>query len=243
MDTTYTKWSDLRGKIEQELDLNEETFVTLPELIQYANSAIDEAEKMVLELYQDYFLTPWQPTLVNGTAGYTLPATIWGNKIRLAYYTTAGDTQPTYKISRIPLHETMYVSPMDDYRFMITQAPPQTTDGPVDGGIRFQLFPPSRESGTPITVFYIRHANRIVDDGSQIDIPEATAFIEWYIRVKVYRKEGHFLLQDAEAELEKQRQFLRESLDQMSPDETELITGDMSFYYEFYTNGYNGSGF
>lgn len=243
MDTTYTRWTDLKSKIENELDLNEETFITAAELIQYANSGIEEAEKMVMELYQDYFLASFQPTIVTGTADYVMPTSIWGNKIRMVVFSD-GQSPPvnTYRMRRIPLHKVPFVGTNDDYQFLLTQAPPTTTDGPADGGIRFKVVPTPRSDmpANGVTIWYLRFANRVVDDTSQIDIPEATAFIEWYIRVKVYRKEGHFLLQDAVAELEKQRQILRESLDSMAPDEEECLEPDMSFYVDFYSNGYNG---
>ena len=52
----YWAWSEIRSKIEQECDLEDEDFVRRDELLAYCNEAIDEAEAEIHSLYEDYFL-------------------------------------------------------------------------------------------------------------------------------------------------------------------------------------------
>ena len=52
----YWEWSEIRTKIEQECDLEDEDFVRRDELLAYCNEAIDEAEAEIHSLYEDYFL-------------------------------------------------------------------------------------------------------------------------------------------------------------------------------------------
>ena len=64
-------WATLRAKIQRDLDLQDEIFITNTELLGYANEAIDEAEQEVLTIYEDYFLTNENLALVTGTAEYS----------------------------------------------------------------------------------------------------------------------------------------------------------------------------
>ena len=62
----------IRTKLKQDLDLEQEQFVTASELTGYINEAIDDAEAIIHGLYRDYFLTQENLSLVNGTKEYAL---------------------------------------------------------------------------------------------------------------------------------------------------------------------------
>lgn len=226
-------WGQLKALVKSELDLDEETFIDDTELMNYANRAIDEAEQLVMSIYQDYFRTKYSPPLVNGTSEYVMPTDIYANKIRFIQYSNGSKK---YKVNRIKTAEIAHVNSGDDYLFDIEH---KASTGSSDPGIRFVLYPASRETGTPMTIWYIRNATRLVDDNSAIDVPEAINFMRQYIAVMVFRKELHPLLQASEADLERQRVMLKETLDQMAPDDYELIDQDMSFYEDF-ANEMNG---
>ncbi len=48
---------EMKNKLEVDLDLQDETFVTTDELIGYFNEALTESESEMITLNQDYFLT------------------------------------------------------------------------------------------------------------------------------------------------------------------------------------------
>jgi hypothetical protein len=77
---------------------------------------------------------------------------------------------------------------------------------------------------------YIRNANRVADDSSIIDLPEAMNFIFAYVKVRVYTKEVNPLVQLALSDLEAQRTYLQTTLSSMTVDDDNDIAPDMSFY-------------
>ena len=68
----YWTWLEIRTKVQRDLDLEGESFITGAELLGYANEAIDEVERQVLTLCEDYFITRSVLTLVPGQEEYSL---------------------------------------------------------------------------------------------------------------------------------------------------------------------------
>ena len=77
----YWTWAELKDKVQRDLDLEGEVFINETELLGYANEAIDEVERQVHTLYEDYFLTKAVISLVDGTEEYALPTDIYAFKI------------------------------------------------------------------------------------------------------------------------------------------------------------------
>ena len=96
--TRFWTLAEFRAKLRMDLDLEEETFVRPQELDDYINEAIDEAESEIHGLYEDYFLTRSQVSLVQGQEEYDMPDNIYGDKIRRIMY---NNTSTVYKIKRI----------------------------------------------------------------------------------------------------------------------------------------------
>lgn len=217
-------WSELKEKIEADLDLQEEVMITDSELLGYCNEAIDEAEAEILNMYQNYFKTSAYVSLVDGTSSYSLPSDIYAAKILFIQHDDGTDH---YKIERINDIEKADVEDDDDYMFDI--------ENPTAGeGQKLILYPAAKTtSSTIVKLWYIRNANRLTGDTSVLDIPESANFIIQYCKVKCMEKEVHPLLQKAMADLEKQRELLKQTLDQMIPDENETIEPDVSFYNDF----------
>jgi hypothetical protein len=216
-------WADLKAEIKKDLDLEEEIFIDDTELMSYGNKGLDECEADIHTLYEDYYLRTANITLVNGTALYSLPTDIYGNKIRLLQY---DDGTTKYEIKRIlDLRKIADIDSNSDYSYFIVN-----TD--VTTGIQIKLVPASRESSTTtVTIYYLRNAERITSDASKIDIPEFKMFLYLYVKCKCAEKEQHPLLQNWIDELQAQRQKMRETLADMVPDDAGL-EADMSFYYE-----------
>ncbi len=73
---------EIRTKVEQDLDTEDELFIQPSELIGYINEAIDEAEANIVTLYEDYFLTRAPIFLVTGQNSYPVPGNIYADKVR-----------------------------------------------------------------------------------------------------------------------------------------------------------------
>lgn len=214
-------YGEAASKLSVELDLQEEKFVGPDELMGIFNDAIDEAEQNVLNLFEDYLLAEKTYTLVNGQDRYEMPDDIYANKIRYLWF---NDNSFRYQIKRTRAN----ILPFSDLPSAIYSYQIQHRD-PVEG-ITIKLSPAVTHSGPFMFMQYIRNANRVTDDSSVIDIPEAMNFIFAYVKVRVMTKESNPLLQIAMADLETQRNFLQTTLKSMTVDDDNEIMPDLSFY-------------
>lgn len=222
-------YSEIKTKIEEDLDLEDETFITDNELLAYANEAVDEAEAEIHTVYEDYFLTKASLALVQGTEEYALPEDIYGNKIRRIMYRNGGDV---YTVARIRdwrkfeeyTLELAYQS-STRYRYFIINS--------TVGAPKIVLSPPAKEtSAANVTIWYLRNANRFTDDDSECDIPEFVSFVIQYMKVRCYEKEGNPLVQKALADLEQQRAQMNATLTAMVVDDDNEMEPDLSIYNE-----------
>jgi hypothetical protein len=217
------KYCEAREKIQDDLDLQEELFVTPGELLGYFNDAIDEAEAIVHSLYEDYFLTEDRITTAAGVVRYPLPSDIFANKLRLVSLVDGCCLEPLKRIrlkdrAKMGLCTTGDVIGFDiEHRSAVE-------------GVTMRLFPDGLFGGQVIQRNYIRNANRLVDDESLIDIPEGMAFIFAYVKLQCYSKETHPLVEKAVAELDFQRKALAIVLSAMVPDGDNFIEPDLGFY-------------
>lgn len=154
-------FKELRDKLEVDLDLQDETFVTPNELIGYFNEGIEEAESEILKIDEDYFLTSAPVLLVAGQAAYPYPANIYAYKVRGVVYANGSVIYSVKRFRRKNKFERLafaaQYSGTEDYMWYPTNDTP--------GSPTFNLMPPARETATdtfqPMTMEYIRHANRI----------------------------------------------------------------------------------
>lgn len=225
---TFFTWAQIRTKVKQDLDLEDEVFVTDAELLSYCNEAIDEAEAEIHTLYEDYFLTKDPITLVQGTSDYDLPANIYAHKIRRVIYQK---NSTIYTIERMKDWKKFEQKAVVDlypgtnyYQYLIINSTP--------GQPQISLVPTAQESGAYVTVWYIRNAERMVDDSSVCDIPEFINFIYQYIKVRVYEKELNPNKDTAIAVLQQQRTLMQSTLATMVPDADNTIEMDLTYYDE-----------
>lgn len=225
----YWTLSELRTKVEKDLDVEDETFISQAEMLTYFNEAIDEAEAEIHSICEDYFLSSTTVTLVNGTDEYSLPSDIYANKIRAVIYKNGATV---YKLDRLRDWKKLY-----DYSLNLTGT---TVAGDYDwflvnrtaGSPKIVFTPPVTEDGTYITVWYLRNANRLSADADVCDIPEFANFVIQYVKVRCYEKEGHPNLQKALYDLQMQRQQMTDTLTTMVPDNENEIEADLSHYEE-----------
>ena len=227
---TYWTYAEIKAKIENDLDLKQETFITPEEMMGYCNEAIDEAESEIHTLYEDYFLTKANIALVNGTAEYSLPTNIYANKIRAIVYDNGSET---YAIKRFKEFDKFLDIALTNryvtdqwYRYIIV-------NNSATAGMKIYLVPKAREtSSTNITVWYIRNANKITLDADKVDIPEFANFIIQYMKVRCYEKEGNPNLPKAIQDLEQQRKQMIDTLTAMIPDAENELEKDFTYYEE-----------
>jgi hypothetical protein len=72
----------IKDKVEDDLDLQEETFISAEAMLKFANQAVRSAEAIICNTNEDYFLTPKAIPLFSGVSEYDLPAGIYAAKIR-----------------------------------------------------------------------------------------------------------------------------------------------------------------
>jgi hypothetical protein len=226
--STFFNWAQIKSKVQKDLDIEDEVFVTATELMSYCNEAIDEAEAEIHDLYEDYFLNKATITLVQGTSDYALPSDIYAQKIRRIIYQN-GST--IYTVSRMKDWQKFEQKAITDlypgtnwYSYLLINA---SSAGPM-----ISFVPTAQESGAFITVWYLRNSTRITDDTSICDIPEFINFIYQYIKCRVYEKEMNPNAQAAIAILQSQRELMQGTLASMVPDADNSIEMDLSIYRE-----------
>lgn len=224
----YWTLSQIRTKINRDLDLEAENFVRTEEMTDYINEGIDEAEAEIHSLYEDYFLSRATVTLVAGQEEYSLPADIYAQKIRRVVY---NNTSSIYKIKRsgdwkkfekYAIAETFETSDIYEY-FILNESA---------GTPKLLLVPKSRDTGPYMTIWYIRQANRLENADDVCDIPEFVNFVMQYVKARVYEKEVHPNAGQARVDLEHQRRLMQGTLTAAQPDAENNIELDMSSYEE-----------
>lgn len=224
----YWTWGEIKTKVQQDLDLEEELFITPSELLAYGNEAVDEAEAEIHSIYEDYFLTKSAITLVQGQSEYDLPTNIYANKIRGIIYRNGTTWYPVMRIRDWKKFEK-YTSDVvnqstADYQYMIINS--------TAGSPKVLLSPSARESGNYLTMWHLRNANRFTVDADICDIPEFVSFVIQFIKVRCYEKEIHPNADKAVAILQQQRELMKETLSTMVPDADNTIELDLSSYEE-----------
>lgn len=225
----FWTYAEIKAKILRDLDLEDESYISATELLDYVNEAIDEAEAEIHTLAEDYFLVRGAITLVSGTDDYAFPSDIYGMKIRELWYKNGS----TYReIDRLRDWNKIgnYIaglttsSSAGNYSYFIVN---ETAGAP-----KIVFTPPVLESGAYVRISYLRNAQRMTVDASVCDIPEFVSFVIQYAKVRCYEKEGHPNLSLALAVLEQQRAQMNDTLQNMVLDNENTIEADMSFYGE-----------
>lgn len=225
----FWTWLELKTKIEADIDIEDETFVTPTELLGYANEAIDEIERQILTLCEDYFITRTTLTLVPGTEEYTLPTDIYANKIRQIVYRNG--TQ-VWKVQRIRDWNKFLSYELDRAYSTTTNKYSYFILNTTAGSPKILISPNPTEAGAYLQVWYLRNANELTSDTSICDIPEAANYLMAYVRMKVFAKEMHPNLQLAIAEVEAQKADTLKTLAEMVPDNENTVEADTRIYDE-----------
>lgn len=231
--TTATKfwtWSEIYAGLVEQLDLENEDIVDEAEMMAYANEAIDEAEGIINSLNEEYFLM--RTALVLTTADtYSLPSTIYANKIRSIIHYNGTDV---YEIVRIPTLRKFL-----EYRLA-------RANGETASTSQLMYFIINATAGTPQIVFtptpvastceiwHYRQANRMLASATVCDLPECVRFIFDYCHERFAWKQaaGSARHQTAIKRIEDTKQQMMVKLKPGVVDGNDEIEGDFSVYEE-----------
>lgn len=223
----FWTWSEIKAKVLRDLDLEGESFITEAELLGYANEAIDEVERQILTLYEDYFVSRKTISLVSGQEEYDIPEDIYGLKIRQIIYRSG--TQ-VWKLQRLRNWNKFGVYETDQASSSGTQQYGYFVINGVVGSPKILLTPTPTEAGPYLQIWYIRSANDLTSGNSKCDIPEAVNYVMAYIKVKCLEKELHPSLPKAIQDLEQQKADTLKTLAEMYPDNENNIEADYRLY-------------
>lgn len=217
-------YADLKAYLQKELDLEDETFITAQEFMDYFNEAVDMIEASIHNIYEDYFLTNTSLSILNGQAAYNLPTDIYAQKIRKILYNDGGAYK--YEIKRVKkLEETMFIQTPDLYSYVLTND--------ASAGLKITLFPTPVADQPYVTIWYIRNAKRFTSNTDVCDIPEFTNVLVQFVRWKCMSKEGHPDTVQALEDLGRMKQEMVDTLTARVPDEDNFVLKDMSFYRDY----------
>lgn len=219
--------SEVIEKIQDEMDLQEETFIQEQEYLDMMNEAINVAEALIHNMNEDYFLTRTGISLVASTASYSLPSDIYANKIRHLQFKqnqTKMYQIREEKLSRVKFIDTNVSN--QDFVYILENS--------IASGQQITFLPtPQANDSTSVTMWYIRNAKRVTVITDSIDIPEFIEYIFAFMKRKIAMKERSPLLPDYIDELDRASNLMTQTLDDMIPDEDKTIDPDLSFYHEF----------
>lgn len=231
---TQKTYADLLAKIEKDLDIEDELFVQDSELMEYFNDAIRACESQIhkLGLEDLYFKTSDNPSLVIGTADYSMPSNIYQNKIVEVVF---NDGSKVFEIKRLKgsnkhvrkayIDNDSGSDPLYLYDIVYNTAA---------AGIKFKLIPASKiTNSTYVTRWYIREATRMTLTTSVCDLPDACLnFVYAYVSWRIWGKEGDPRVMGAQQERDKQEMLMVETLAEMTPDDDNEVEKDLSYYDE-----------
>lgn len=224
----YWTYGEIRTKVETDLDLQDETFISYNEMLGYANEAIDEVERQIHDLCSDYFLTRANLVLVDGQEAYDLPSDIYAVKIRSIVYRNGtlvwkfDRIRDWYKFEQYEFEKTNLTGNSRRYGYFVVNTTP--------GQPQILITPTPNEDGAYGKMWYIRNANEMVDDTSVCDIPEAVNYVMAYMKMKCMEKELHPNLPKISADVDSQRADTLKNLSEMYPDNETEIEADTRLY-------------
>lgn len=218
-------WEEINEKVRNDTENLDKDFISDEEMLGYVNEAIDDAEALIHSIYEDYFLTFDNPTVLASATYIAMPDDIFANKIRLVQF---DDGSLQYVMKRIKnLKEVAFITDSDEYGYLITNDPTL--------GYRMKLYPTARGALTgDITRWYLRNAARLTEDDDVCDIPEFINFIFQHMKVRCYEKEGNPTVVKAMDDLGQIKKLMVETLTGLTASEDDnFIEQDVSFYNDF----------
>lgn len=159
-------WNEVKTKIQIDLGLQDETFVTPDEFSGYCNEGLTDAAAEIYDLCQDYFQTKYFVPGVSGKTQFPLPDNIFGTKIRKLIYANGSIVYEVHRFKGLgkflePFFTDLF-GQADDYRYYLPN------DNPGQSILEFHpqlrettILPPTSGNFTPLIMFYLRNVARV----------------------------------------------------------------------------------
>jgi hypothetical protein len=223
---------DIKAHVKDDLDLNDQSYVEDTDITRWANEGIAVAESQIHTLYEDYFLVETDPVQIStGQSLVDYPSDIYANKIRKIIFTDGlGNSNTSHVVNRV---KNLIHAKEKDLYGSDTSTPTLTyiPYNPSGTGRKIRLFPESGRGGY-LHVFYIRNANRLVNDTDILDIDEFERFIVQYVKTQSYLKDGDPRAEDSKILEEQFKADMVMTLSTMVPDDDNALEMDMDSYNE-----------
>ena len=221
---------DIRTQIKDDLDLNEETFVTDIDLNRWINDAIETAEAEIHDLYEDYFVSDVDVPISVGVNKYDYPADIYANKIRKILYKEASAVNGSSAHEVLREKDLIRAESRDIYETNSTN--PSLSWTPSNNaaeGKKIRLHPSSGRDGI-LTIHYIRNAKKLSLDTDICDIDEFERFVVQAVKTQVFIKDGDPRTEESKGLEEQLKVAMVLTLSNMTPDNNDDIEFDLSHY-------------
>lgn len=228
---TYFTWASILSKLETDLILEDEQWITESELLSYTNDAIRDTEALVHTLYEDYFLDYQSVTFSAGQELVTLPTNIYAFKVRRFLFEKETQRYPIQRLKDWKKFEEKSVTDYSDTScryeyFLINRS--------SSGDAAMLLSPPIRteDAGQYGKLYFIRGAKQLATASDTCDIPEFINRVYAHVKYNVYAKEGHPLALKAKDDLDRETELMVGTLAAMVPDADNEIEPDFEYYEE-----------
>ena len=220
---------DIRQQVKDDLDLNDETFITDIDLDRWANDAIEAAETEIHGMYEDYFLSTLDVPITAGNVEIDYPTDIYANKIRKILFKESNFTNTaSHEVRRE--RDLIRAESADLYNSDSTN--PVLSWVPVNQagvGRKIRLYPKSGRTGV-LTIYYLRNAARLTLDTDVCDIDEFERYVIQSIKTQAFLKDGDPRSADSKGLEEQLKKDMILSLANMSPDNNDEVEPDFSHY-------------
>lgn len=220
---------DMRQQVINDLDLDEETFITTADLNLWINKGIRKAEQQIHTLYEDYFLNETTVSINKGDYLIDYPSDIYANKIRQIIYT---DNTLGSNTSHVVKRVKSLIDGTDMDLYVSDSALPTLKWSPVNDateGRKIRLFPFTGRSGQ-LKIWYIRNARQLVNDTDVCDIDEFEDFVVQHCKTMAYSKDGDPRVEESVVMEEQMKEDMMKTLSDMVPDNDNELDKDFSLY-------------
>lgn len=222
---------DIRDQLKDELDMVEEQWLDDPALDRMINSAIAKANRKILTIYEDYFLSNHSVEIASGDSLVDYPADIYANKIRNITYVNAPiggngsvaiEVKPVRRLKDAVAYNALHGDVGGQYSRSWLPYDAEDTR-------KIKLMPETGVSGR-LDMWYIREAKKLVNDTDVCDIDEFADYVVQVAKVAFYRYDGDPRYREEKGEELELEKSMVDTLTNMKDDENNEVVADLSFY-------------
>jgi hypothetical protein len=224
---------EVRNKVRQDLDIDEDELVTDTQMYEFINDAVRDmvSEMLKLGIEDKYYETRAPMNIVANQEEYSLPANMYHTKIYRVIHQRSG-TREIYEIKRmrgmkeyLDYHwENDYTHSNPTYQYKLLNNTGQPS---------FLLVPKPQiaETGS-VTFWYARKPITVTGGSSIVDIPEEMiSYILTFVKVECLKKDvGNPLIDPMMVDLDRIRKLMVDTLTDQTHDSDNMVEMDTSFY-------------